>query len=514
MKKLLIALVLVVSPVAAATRYAGPSGSGSTCSLASPCTPATCVSGMADNDTCILLNGTYTNPATIATGRSCTTRCYVQAETTGSVIINKTSGDAVSLSSGENNWTIQGLVVNNAGSGKGYVASGVSGLRLTDNSYFPTYNVITGEGIYAQGGSDIIVTNYTARHDTVCNNQTTAPCTGSGGPDDCDFWNDGGALFNIGGGYTDVIVQDSHMGYFRNTGRLGNITNLTLRRNTFSNCVNHGCAEIDDSVNVLVENNIMNMDRSGACSDSYNGGDFLDTYCWKDVTIRNNTLVAHGTGPNTFIYHFRSPRSECNDGVGPENMDPAGSAQYMNEKVYNNIIYHGGTSGSPSKASPFIACLGNQDDNFDQSPTGQYQENYNILASCGSDRVGYANDNNGPLTWAQWRAWNFNGVAAEANGTNSAPTFVSYTNGGLFGANDNLRLALGSVGINAGVSTGTVGTNDFTQGLYPCPATDFDGNPRNDGQCDIGAFEYQTSTPLTSPRTPTTGGTLGSGVIR
>jgi hypothetical protein len=491
LKRLLLALAVVAAlPAWATDRYAKPSasGTGDCSSAANACTLATCVAGMGDNDSCIAstVDGAYTNPA-VVTGRACTTRCYIKTDGDANyATVTLSSGDAFSLSSGENNWTIQNFIVNNSGSGKGYVADAVSGLRLTGLSYFPAYNVVAGEGIYGTGLSDVIVTNYTARHDVVCNNQASAPCTGNG-PNDCDFWNDGGALINIGAGSSDVIVQDGHMGYYRNVGIYRDVTTLTIRRNHFANCVNHGCAEIDDATGVLVENNTMTTDISGACSDVYNGGDFLDTYCWANVVIRNNTLTGHGTGPVYFIQHFNSTRTECDNGLGPENMDPVGSAQYMNEKVYNNIIYDGGTANS----SPFFACFLMQESKFDTSPSGQYVEDYNVVAKCNNatnNKVGYPSDSGSVQTYAQWVDYPFDGVKPEAHGTGTEPTFTTYADGGLFGVNDNYRLAVGSVGINTGVDSGGM----------TCPSDDITGAART-GTCDMGAYQYPVAASATPP---------------
>jgi hypothetical protein len=52
-------LLLTVTLANAATRFVGPSGSGSACSLASPCSLATALSGASSGDTVVLNSGTY-----------------------------------------------------------------------------------------------------------------------------------------------------------------------------------------------------------------------------------------------------------------------------------------------------------------------------------------------------------------------------------------------------------------------------------------------------------------------
>ena len=93
MKKLstiLLFLLALAADLGAADRYASTTGSGTACSIGSPCTLTTAISGAVANDTIILRAGTYTAPTThppSGTGSSYTTfRNYCPSETTGETV--------------------------------------------------------------------------------------------------------------------------------------------------------------------------------------------------------------------------------------------------------------------------------------------------------------------------------------------------------------------------------------------------------------------------------------------
>lgn len=118
----IVALLMSLGYAEAATRYAGPSGSGTSCTNSStPCTVATALSQIVCGDTLVLQNGTYTGTSQMllvnsshvgGSGLVCSsgTRVTVQAETAGSVLIDRANtNDWAVVLDGAAYWTVTGI---------------------------------------------------------------------------------------------------------------------------------------------------------------------------------------------------------------------------------------------------------------------------------------------------------------------------------------------------------------------------------------------------------------------
>jgi hypothetical protein len=297
----------------------------------------------------------------------------------------------------------------------------------------------------------------------------TAPACGTHSRCDFDTTNSSD-LINVSGNGTSVadsnlLFEGNNFGHWQNPVRIRNFVNVTIRKNICMNATNHGCWEMDDVRAVLMENNIADIDTGPGCADEILQSSMFDSYCYEDVTIRNNTIVGQNRGWQQMVDSLlgnAGADQRCNDGQLPEVGDDG--TYYDHLKIYNNIVFDGKPTGT--MGIWFQPSFGSADCCY---------SNYNLINDPSGGNVG----SRGSVryeTLAEWRT-----VGYDLNSIGTAPQFVNY-------AAHDYRPASGTAPqVNAGQNTAA----------YPCPTEDFAGNPRPVGACDIGAYEFQTGS--TSP---------------
>ncbi len=476
----------VAYQASAATRYVATTGSDSSnnCSTSgSPCaTISRCVSQMAAGDTCTVADGTYTDQAQASASFNCTSQAPCTIKSTnplGAILVFTSSGPAsYQILINGNNWVIDGFKVQENYQ-RGFVQDiGTTGLTFKNNrvEISPYY----GESaLYVTGTSNVTIQNNWVHHYPGCVNDAVR-CA-SGGYDSCDFVEDPAgasfldAEFNINGaGGSNIVITGNDYGHMRNPMSVRNYTTVTYSRNKCTNATNHGCIEGDDLTGVVMENNIADIDTGPGCTDGSEvyQSSLWDSYCSANVIIRNNTSVGQGLGWAQQLVDLEpnhGAASACGDSAGPNVCANGGC--FQSYSIYNNIVYDGanhsgwfgftgGTAGGLSGTQP------------------RYRTNYNDINDPSGPCIG-AYSNSTYCSWSQWQAADIDGdgTPEDVNGINSVPQFVSYA------GHDYHAVSAAAPQVNAGGNSG----------IYACPSVDYDGNPRNDGQCDIGAFEVQAA---------------------
>lgn len=134
---ILLLIVTLWSGLAdAATYYASPSGSGSTCSDPSPCTTAGGVAKLTPGDTLILKNGTYTGASgmlSVTKTGTAGSRITIQAETDGSVTLNGQAANVPIDIVDSSYVTVTGINAYNS-------SSDTCKIRGSDGTVYPWYN--------------------------------------------------------------------------------------------------------------------------------------------------------------------------------------------------------------------------------------------------------------------------------------------------------------------------------------------------------------------------------------
>ena len=479
---ILLWMLFLSVPGMAATYFASPSGNGTSCSSSSPCSLAQCAASIrANGDVCSVGDGTYTNPARPATlSRNCGTGagvCTVRATNKHGAVIELTSSGDLFVVSG-NNWVIDGFKVRMQTNGASVteVLSGVDGFTWSNNrvelkpGYGATPLFVTGTNNVKVQGNWI----HTYPH---CINGGQSYGAGDWGPgatapscgthSRCDFdTNSADIMLITGNGTTQanhgLLLEKNDFGHRQNNVRVRNYIDITVRGNICTNATNHGCFEFSDVKDVLIENNIADIDTGALCSDEILQSGLFNSYCYQNVVVRNNTSVGHGMGWHRQLIDIEpnaSADARCNDNYLPNVNGDGGS--YDNIAIYNNVIYDGKSSGSAG-----IMLQGRYSD---PSAGSCCYSNYNLFRDPAGRNVGHDSGTT-YTTLAEWRSHGFG-----ANSTDAAPQFVSYSA-------HNYRPSLRTAPqVDSGESSAA----------HPCPSIDFDGNPRSDGRCDMGAFEFQ-----------------------
>lgn len=104
----------------AASHYASPTGSGSTCSSASPCSLTTCISQTFAGESCILKNGTYSETGPIVTVRDGTSgnHIVIKAENSRQAVVQTNNTDrAIRIK--HNYITVSGIYIDSQHKGHG-----------------------------------------------------------------------------------------------------------------------------------------------------------------------------------------------------------------------------------------------------------------------------------------------------------------------------------------------------------------------------------------------------------
>ena len=286
---------------------------------------------------------------------------------------------------------------------------------------------------------------------------------------------------------SNIVVEDSTLSYTRNLMQCYNASNITFRRNKIMMIANHGF-EIHDCSHFLVENNVYMQDTDNANCTVAGGwpgtddGRFGDGYCGTDVTYRNNTVVGNGETLGMVWWMARlshecadgsgQSSAACNDGLG----DDPGGCGWDGLRSYNNVWYDNAGRTSYGAVSLPTTAMHQWSDGPDYPTCSDYNAWGRVRDSNGAAYI-----NGYPSLQAVQSSLNLNGdssndeingIDLDAAGYQPADIFADYD------ARD-YRPAAGSPLIDAGANSSTL----------PCPATDFAGNPRSDGACDIGAFE-------------------------
>jgi hypothetical protein len=459
----------------------------------------------ANGDVCSVGNGVYTNPANMTVTRNCGTGtgvCTIRATTTPTDIRNNaTYGARIDITAGSgdwlsvrgDNWVVDGFLVRLQASRRVVKVTANSGFTFSNNRV-EVKPGIGSEALWTLGTNNVVARKNWVHHYPHCVNggQTyaagpwgagaTAPSCGSHARCDFDTANGDALLFEgdgSGGVATSGLVVDQNdYGHWQNPMRIHNMMNVTFSRNICTNATNHGCVEADDVSGMIMENNIADIDTAVGCNDEILQSSLYDTYCFSDLIMRNNTSVGHGMGWEQQLNSLEpnpGADSRCNDGIPPEVGDDG--TWYDTLRIYNNIVYDGkpwsGAAGitlntSNSSATPSPCCF----------------SDYNLIFLPSGGDVGIDNS----TFYTTFAAWQAHGK--DLNGRSVAPQFVSYCNTiGASGCHDYRPASASAPQVNAGMGTTA----------FPCPAIDYAGNPRNDGLCDIGAFEFGSAGTGTPP---------------
>ena len=460
-------MVVAWGPVAAATYHAAPSGSGGACTASKPCSLRKCIGKVGPGDTCEAASGIYQDPPPLDATKSCKSSapCTVKsAERHGAVIVMDSGGPEL-LSVVGNHWVVDGFLVRVNVQRMFTVVRARRGFTWSNNRVEVRPGV-GGEVLITSGTDDVVVTGNWVHHEPPCRNGggEYGPC---GRHSRCDFdTGNGDAFLFMGDGVktptSGLTFTGNDYGHWQNPLRVRNFTNVLYSRNRCTNATNHGCLEADDVTGLVMENNIADIDTRAGCEDEILQSALFDTYCFADVIIRNNTSVGHGIGWEQQLACL-APNAgadkACHDGIAPE--VGRDGTWYDDFRVYNNIVYDGkpssGASGlqmntGQSGASPSPCCF----------------SDYNLVHSPAGKKVGI--DAGKPyVTFEDWQAHGM-----DLHGLSVPPLFADYE------GHDYRAASPSAPQVDAGMGTEAL----------PCPKDDFDGQPRNDGRCDIGAFEF------------------------
>jgi hypothetical protein len=470
----ILGFLLAAGPALGATHYASGGGKGGACTEDKPCTIAKCVGKVRAGDTCEVMPGTY-RPWRINASANCKAAkpCTLKSQKPlGAELVIEAEGPEVVSVMG-NHWVIDGFLVRIKAQRTFTKVSAERGFTWI-NHRVEVRPGVGGEVLSTNGTDDVTVTGNWVHHVPGCQNGGGAygPC---GRHARCDFdTGNGDAFVFLGDGKltptSGLVFSRNDYGHWQNPMRVRNFANVVYSRNRCVNATNHGCIEANDVHGLVMENNVADIDTGEDCRDEILQSSLFDSYCFTDVVIRNNTVVGHGIGWEQQL-DVLAPNagadSGCKDRVLPEVGSDGTWYDYL--RIYNNIIY----DGKPSSGAAGIILNTGQ---AAAAPSPCCFSDYNLVHSPSGKRIGIDLDK--PfVTWAEWQAH-----GKDLHGLNVAPEFVSYCNEfGSPGCHDYRPASASAPQVDTGM-----GTKDL-----PCPADDFDGNPRSDGKCDIGAHEFQ-----------------------
>ena len=470
----IVAIVVAGGPAAAATFYASPTGTAAACQATKPCSLKKCIAKVGPGDTCEAASGVYQDPPPLDASANCkpSAPCTLKSSTPlGAVLVVDSEGPPL-LSVFGNHWTVDGFLVRMNVQRMFTVVRSERGFAWSNNRVEVRPGV-GGEVLLTDGTDDVTVTGNWVHHHPGCQNGGGAygPC---GRHSRCDFdTGNGDAFLFMGDGVktptSGLVFSRNDYGHWQNPLRVRNFAKVLYSRNRCTNATNHGCLEANDVQGLVMENNIADIDTGAGCEDEILQSALFDTYCFADVVLRNNTSVGHGIGWEQQL-DCLAPNAgadkACTDGLAPEVGRDGTWYDYL--RIYNNIIY----DGKPTSGAAGIELNTGQ---ASASPSPCCYSDYNLIHSPAGKKVGI--DLGKPFaTFAAWQAY-----GKDVHGVSTAPKFVDYCNTfGTKGCHDYRAASVSAPQVDAGVGTSEL----------PCPADDFDGKPRSDGRCDIGAHEY------------------------
>ncbi len=372
----LVSSALGAGSALAATRYAATSGSGSTCSQASPCTLSTGVSGAAAGDTVLLASGSYGN--------------FAGASKTGMVTVGEQDGASASLSvaySSAKFITLDGLTI-----GGGSIVGSSRDVTIKNSTFTSSLTIdgLTNANILLDHNSH----DWNAKY--------------SGGD------NGKVRIFSPNSAFSGVTVQNST---FRN-GDLDGIhagAGFNSIGNTFSNLCDVGSNHTDNiqyegGQGGRIAGNYV-FAASGCATQgisSYDGGTKGITFEDNVVDIRrpwgielygdNGSIVRHNT-----LRWYASNACDFNIPCGQIdiNRKPADAAG-VNTQVYDNVV----TSINASNGS----TISRRDHNMVRSGAASGDFNGTPVFAGGAN----------PTTWAGFAlAAGSPGIGAASDGTNA-----------------------------------------------------------------------------------------------
>jgi hypothetical protein len=460
---------------AAKTLYISPSGSdsGNSCqSAANPCKTANYAIGkMGDGDTLEVGAGTYTNTASVncpAIGshvinividtKNCPSGCTIEAQSgSGTVNIrNDSSGVGICIDN-SSGWTIKNLNFSNTKQAGRIHKSNNTVLQDLNFDYTDTTQAAT---MFVDASDSITLTRTNMINTVGCN-----------APTDGDY-----VLYSLNS--TNLTVEESTLAYDDHIAMIKGTSGMTFRRNRVKMFRAHGFQIEQGSSNILVENNIFEDDPICKGITTFVGPRIIDVYEVDGLTVRNNTVVGHGWAWQHWWYFTYGLKEQASAGCTNSICDRA------RIRSYNNLVY----DLMPLAERWVNMSYGDYTTQTDIAMDGNLYyggaETWTEWLGCG-----------GNLTWSQWKGCSgWDGTNnMDPHSYNIAPSFSDYAGG------DYRAKSSTSPQVDAGQS----GVDSL--GVSRCASVDFNGTPRTDGKCDIGAFEFGegVSSDTTPPVIPT-----------
>lgn len=318
-KYLLIILLILCGNAEAATYYASPTGSGSTCSTGSPCSVSGGITKMSAGDTLLLKDGTYTGDnymiAPTKSGSDDSTRIIISAENDGGAIVDGENARRPLFVSGKQYITIQGIIFRNSSLDVGSVSSS-SNIQIKRCSFYTA----------ASGNNQLFVTTSSSN----------------------------------------VLVEDSVASQKAGSGRYCFVAltshDVTFRRN-FCKYINHSglggpCAafSIYGSYSCIVENNVADFTNWGGTECTATGEKYFSNMPGIYGAVTNNSYygnVGYTTGTPYFrVFNGGSITTQATGLTMKDNVFVNFyDGIYVYEDTYeptatieNNTLYNAGTS--------------------------------------------------------------------------------------------------------------------------------------------------------------------------
>jgi len=476
-------VLMLISQAAATDLFVTKTGTGTTCTQADPCSLQTALAQATGGETIYVAGGTYTSTgsAVIQINKSITLSGGWNGSTNSPPVckpeIYVTTLDGEDARSGvyvgsDVVASIEGFTITH-GNGTDNGGSG-GGIDIRNSTLYVRRCMITdnvgskmgfgaGGGIYASNSSvDISESDIV---NNIASTDASSFAVGHGG----GICVSGGAarltknqvLGNIG----QTTYTGSGGGVYLHAITTAEVANNVIRGNkaSLSNWRSDGGGIwIDASSKVsLVSNHIEENMTSGHVSNGagFGGG----VYIWdSEVELSRNVIIKNSTG--TYIAAMRPGGGVAVQGNG-------------NVTLVNNCIFQN-NAGSDG-GGIYVG--------IDWPPAGQTVLLHNTIADNGQSGIWVRNYANLTLT-NNLLSGHANGISQSnsSNGTISANTNLFWnTSDPIVGINPiqkdplltpNFHLSSNSPAINAGIDAGV--------------AVDIDGNPRNEGRPDIGAYEF------------------------
>jgi hypothetical protein len=316
---LLVAVVTVLffagiaQKLEAAIYYVSPSGSGTTCSLSSPCELTTGLGKVAAGDEVVLLDGTYTTPLVVNKGGSSGNHVLVRAQNNGKAIVRVTNARVGRVFASY--VTVRGIVFDGGGTG-----GNRGGFRIgpgDETTLSSTVRNVIFENNLVKDMRAACICVTSGEYNIIIRNNTISRCGMR------EFW---GEAFYIG----------------HKTDPLQTVYNLEIYGNNASGFTENGIETKKYSRHVTVRDNVFRNQVlfSAYGGDPAEGNDGTITIDGHSNSVYNNILYNNVAGMADFV-------------VEPE----------AGHKVFNNIIYNGVSASSairmknwskswPSKAYP------------------------------------------------------------------------------------------------------------------------------------------------------------------